>query len=145
MRSRPVFSQRAIMIEFYPQIHTVHVWAITLSGLCMAIRGLGLICGMHWPCSVLAWSIGLAIDGTVLTVAAMLFSILPAALFANHWLSVKLILVTVYFAAGYWLLLSPQTRIRQLLLLCISMAAYALAYGVARAHDPSGWLAIWGI
>ena len=145
MRSRPVFSQRAIMIEFYPQIHSVHIWAITMSGLCMAIRGLGLICGMHWPCSVLAWSIGLAIDGTVLTVAAMLFSILPAALFANHWLWVKLIFVVIYFAAGYWLLLSEQTRMRQVLLLATAMAAYALAYGVARAHDPSGWLTIGGI
>lgn len=133
------------MIEFYSQIHAVHVWAISLSGMWMAVRGLGLLTGAHWPRGIWAWSIGLTIDGTVLTAAAMLFSILPSAILAGHWLAMKLAFVTVYFVAGYWLLLGRQSRIRQTLLLATSMVAYGLAFGVARAHDPSGWLAIWGV
>lgn len=141
----PAFPRRTIMLEFYTQIHAVHVWAISLSGLWMTIRGLGLIGGRHWPRSSWAWAVGLAIDGTVLTAAAMLFTILPSVMFADDWLSVKLLFVAIYFAAGYWLLLAEHTRIRQVALLAASMAGYALAYGVARAHDPAGWLAILGM
>ena len=133
------------MIEFYPQIHWVHVTAIVLSGAWMVLRGAALLAGMTWPREGLAWSVSLAIDGTVLTAAAMLLSILPTEMFVNHWLTVKLIFVTIYFVCGYALLLMQAGRARQALLLAIAMIAYGLAYGIARAHDPVGWLVSWNL
>jgi uncharacterized membrane protein SirB2 len=133
------------MIEFYQEIRFVHVTAIVLSGIWMALRGAGVLAGMQWPRGVLAWSAGLAIDGTVLTAASMLLTMIPAAAVANHWLTVKLAFVAVYFGCGYALLLTQARRLRQIMLLAAAMAAYWLAYGVVRAHDPLGWLRLWGL
>ncbi|MCA8887334.1 MAG: SirB2 family protein [Parvularculaceae bacterium] len=133
------------MIEFYQEIRWVHVSAITLSGIWMALRGACLLAGMKWPRGVLAWSVSLAIDGVVLTAASMLLTMFPAEAFANHWLTVKLALVAIYFLCGYGLFLMQAGRVRQIMLLAAAMAAYLLAYGVARAHDPLGWLRLWGL
>lgn len=130
------------MIEFYPQIHSVHFHAIVLSGIWMALRGGALLAGMRWPRNVLAWSMSLAIDGTVLTVAAMLLTILPAATFANHWLSAKLAFVAIYFTCGYTLFLTHRPRKQQIMLFACAMIAYGLAYGVALAHNLLGWLVL---
>lgn len=133
---------RQIMQIFYPQIHTVHIWAIMLSGLWLAMRGAGLLAGMAWPRSVASWSVGLAIDGTLLTAAAMLFAILPEEVFANRWIVVKLICVAVYFGVGYYLLFTPLRRGMLGAMLLLAMLAYTLAYGIARTHDPAGWSAL---
>lgn len=130
------------MLEFYPVIRAVHVAAISLSGAWLIIRGLALLGGMRWP---FAWPIqllGWTIDGTVLTAATMLLTILPAELFANHWLTVKLAFVGIYFVVG-WKALSPAvTRpSRRLVLLAVAAGAFGIAYGIARAHDPMGWFA----
>ena len=71
------------MLEFYPVIRAVHIAAISLSGAWLIIRGLALLGGMRWP---FAWPIrllGWTIDGTVLTAATMLLTMLPVELFAN--------------------------------------------------------------
>ncbi|MDE2562017.1 MAG: SirB2 family protein [Sphingomonadales bacterium] len=129
------------MIEFYPQILAVHIAAITLSGGWTALRGLGVLAGMDWPRHIAARLLGWAIDGTVLTAAAMLLTILPSGMFANHWLTVKLVFVAIYFA-GAWHGLSPGPRkSRRLASLAFCMVAFGLAAGIARAHDPLGWLA----
>ena len=70
------------MLEFYPQILSVHIASITLSGGWTGLRGLGLLFEMSWPRHFAARLLGWAIDGTVLTAAAMLLTILPSALFA---------------------------------------------------------------
>ncbi|MFV0644808.1 MAG: SirB2 family protein [Sphingomonadaceae bacterium] len=129
------------MITFYPEIRSVHTGAVMLSGLWMVLRGGALMAGWRWSRGAAAWSISLAIDGTVLTAAAMLLGILPSALFANHWLSVKLVFVTVYFVAGYSAFLSSASRQRWPLL-AGAMIAYIIAWGIARAHDIQGWWVI---
>ncbi len=129
------------MFEYYPVIRAVHIAAISLSGAWLLIRGLALLGGMRWP---FAWPVrllGWTIDGTVLTAATMLFTMLPAELFANHWLTVKIAFVAIYFIAG-WIALSPGVirRSRRLVLLAVALGSFCIAYGIARAHDPIGWV-----
>jgi uncharacterized membrane protein SirB2 len=129
------------MIEFYPEIRGVHVAAILLSGAWMVLRGGAALADWRWPRGTLAWLVAGTIDGTVLTAATMLVTVLPAALFANHWLAVKLGLVALYVVAGYAALLTRGGRLRTAALLGISATAFVLAYGTARTHHPLGWLA----
>ena len=116
------------MLEFYPAIRSVHIVAISASGLWMALRLLGLLFAMRWPRHWLAWTLGLAIDGTVLTAATMLYSILPPELFANHWLAEKLVLVGVYFVCGYAALIGQWSRARTTGLAAVAALAFGLAY-----------------
>ena len=129
------------MLEFYPAIRAVHIAAISLSAAWLTIRGLALLGGMRWPHLWPIRLLGWTIDGTVLTAATMLFTMLPAEMFANHWLSVKLAFVAAYFIAG-WSALSPAvTERRRLVLLVVALGAFGCAYSIARAHDPLGWFA----
>ena len=130
------------MLEFFPEVRAAHIAAISLSGAWLIIRGLALLGGMRWP---FAWPVrllGWTIDGAVLTAATMLVTMLPAELFANHWLTVKLAFVGIYFIAG-WKALSPGVTRRsgRLVLLAVAASAFGIAYGIARGHDPMGWFA----
>lgn len=129
------------MLEFYPQILSVHIAAITLSGGWTALRGLGLLFEMRWPRHFGARLLGWVIDGTVLTAAAMLLTILPSGMFANHWLTIKLVFVAVYFAAAWHGFAPGMRRKRSLAAISVSLAAFGIAVGIARTHDPLGWLA----
>ena len=50
------------------------------------------------------------VDTVLLTAALMLVSMLPAAMFANHWLTVKLVLVVAYVGLGTLALDAPGHR-----------------------------------
>ena len=89
------------MIELYPQIKSVHVGAVALSGALFATRGLLALAGQ--PRIAMAAPVryaSYAIDTVLLSAAVVLVAILPAALFANHWLAAKLALVVAYVALG---------------------------------------------
>lgn len=132
------------MIELYPEIRAFHIAMISLSGLMMATRGGAVLMGARWPqhiaVRILAWTV----DATVLTTAIMLVTSLPHGVFANGWLWVKLVWVSLYFGAGYAGLSARRPRRMQALLLGLATVAYALAIGTARAHDPMGWLRLLG-
>ena len=93
------------MFEFYPQIKWVHVACVLASGSLFALRGLLVQLGhagtAQWM--PLRW-LSYAIDTTLLTAALMLVSILPGAMFANGWLTTKLVLLVVYvvLALGFY-------------------------------------------
>lgn len=127
------------MLEFYPQIREVHIAAITVSLIWFGIRALSLALGMRWPWHLAARIPGWVIDGSLLTAATMLWTILPVEVFANHWLAVKLGLVAVYLGAS-WMALQPGLgKGRFLGLSAAAVIAWTLVYGIARAHDPLGW------
>ena len=78
------------MIAFYAQIKAVHVAAVVVSGMLFVARGLLVQSGhkaLAMTASLRYASYG--VDTVLLTAALMLVAILPAALFANHWLAVK--------------------------------------------------------
>ena len=128
------------MIEFYPQIRYVHILAVTLSGCLFAVRGLAVLMGMRWPLwgpvRYLSWTI----DTVLLTAALMLLTILPGALFANGWLTLKLLLVVVYVVLGVFALKRASTRRRKAIFYVLALATFLAIVGIARMHSPWGWL-----
>lgn len=129
------------MIEFYPQIKAVHIGCVLASVVLFTVRGLGLLAGQRWPHSALPRYASWAIDTTLLTAALMLVAILPGALFANHWLTVKLVLLVVYVGLGHFALSRREHRRWPWLL--AALACYGFMYSVARSHHPLGVFAQW--
>lgn len=131
------------MIEFYSQIKLVHILTVLASGGLFLLRGLLLQSGrrglaMAAPVRYLSYTI----DSILLTAALMLLTILPGAMFANGWLTVKLVLLVVYIVLGSFALKrarSPRTRLASYLL---ALMVFGFMLGVARTHHPLGVLAV---
>jgi uncharacterized membrane protein SirB2 len=132
------------MFEFYPQIKWVHIACVLASGSLFALRGLLVQTGhagaAQW--TPVRW-LSYAIDTTLLTAALMLVSILPGALFANGWLTTKLVLLVVYVVLGTLALKRARTPRARLAFYVAALATYAYMLGVARMHHPLGWLYGW--
>ena len=132
------------MTEFYPQIKAVHILCVLLSGGLFALRGLmaqtrlaGVAQGA--PLRLLSY----AIDTALLTAALMLVSILPGALFANGWLTVKLILLLAYVALAMLAMKRVHAPRARMIFYVAALATYTWMLGVARTHHPLGWLHGW--
>ena len=129
------------MIEFYPQIRIVHIGAVIASGALFALRGAGVLSGARWPMAAPLRYLSYSIDTVLLTAALMLIAVLPAALFANHWLTVKLSLLVVYIVLGSLALKRGRSaRVRGVCYVA-ALALFAAVVGIARTHQPLGWLA----
>jgi uncharacterized membrane protein SirB2 len=128
------------LLAFYPQIRQVHIAAVCLSGALFALRGLGVLAGQAWPRHAVLRYGSYTIDTVLLTAALMLLTILPGAMFANHWLSVKLCFVATYIVLGIAMMRSRRGRGARAGLYAAAVLAYATAFGIARMHHPAGWL-----
>lgn len=128
------------MIEFYPVIRLVHIIAVITSGSFFTLRGGMALAGFNWPyhaaCRWSSW----VIDTVLLTAAAMLFSMLPAAMFANGWLSVKLVLVVVYIVLGILAMRRKFKLKTRAFFYLLALSVFATIFTIARAHQPYGWL-----
>ena len=129
------------MIEFYAQIRAAHVVTVLLSGTLFAARGLGVLVGASWPRHPVVRYSSYTIDTALLTAALMLVSILPSALFANHWLTLKLALVVVYIVLGVLAMGRARTPRARLVSYLAAIAVFVTILGVARRHSPLGWFA----
>ncbi|HSW08421.1 SirB2 family protein [Aquabacterium sp.] len=130
------------MIEFYPQVRAVHIGTVLVSGALFALRGVGVLSGKAWPLAAPLRYLSYTIDTVLLTAALMLVAMLPAAVFNNHWLTVKLVLLVIYVVLGSFALKRGRsTRVRGI---CFGSAVvvYAFMFGIARTHQPLGWLAV---
>jgi uncharacterized membrane protein SirB2 len=127
------------MIEFYLPIKQVHVSAVLLSGGLFFMRGLLLLYGKQWAMAAPLRYLSYSIDTVLLTAALMLATMLPGAVFANGWLTVKLTLLLVYIILGSLAL----KRGRSFRTRCICFAGAIIVYGymlsVAIKHQPWGW------
>ena len=80
------------------------------------------------------------IDTVLLTAALMLVTILPAAMFANHWLTLKVALLVVYVVLGTLALKRAATPQGAMALLRRGARGLRDHVGIARAHHPwGGW------
>ena len=130
------------MTEFYPQIRGVHVGAVLLSGTLFGLRGIGVLLGAHWPQTVpLRW-LSYSIDTVLLTAALMLLAVVPAAVFANHWLGVKLALLVVYVVLGSLALKRARSVRGRAICFAAALLVFIVMLGVARTHQPWGWFAL---
>jgi uncharacterized membrane protein SirB2 len=132
------------VFEFYPQIKWVHIACVLASGTLFALRGLLVQAGhagaAQW--TPVRW-LSYAIDTTLLTAALMLLSILPGALFANGWLTTKLVLLVVYVVLAMLALKRARTPGARLAFYVAALVTYVYMLGVARMHHPLGWLHGW--
>jgi uncharacterized membrane protein SirB2 len=131
------------MIEFYPQIKQFHIFIALLSGSLFALRGGFALAGARWPRALPVKWLSYAIDTTLLTVALMLLTILPWAMFANGWLLAKLVLIVAYVVLGVLAMRPHRPRRDRALCYAAALLVFASIYGIARAHHPLGWLARW--
>lgn len=83
------------------------------------------------------------IDTVLLLAGLLLLAVLPAAVFANGWLLVKLLLLPVYVLLGWIALHRARGRINRLAFFAAALLAYLSMYSIARAHHPLGWLRAW--
>ncbi len=129
------------MIEFYAQIKWVHVAAVICSGVVFSLRGLLVQLGnsriaMAAPVRYLSYSV----DTVLLTAALMLLTILPGAMFANGWLTTKIVLLFVYVGLGTFALTRGRTPRIRTICYVTALLVYLSMIGIALAHHPLGWL-----
>ena len=132
------------MIEFYAQIKWVHIAAVLASGSVFLLRGLMVQAGrpqfaMAAPVRFLSYSI----DTVLLTAALMLVTILPGAMFANGWLTVKLVLVVVYVVLGTLALKRGRTPRMRTTCYVLALLVFGFVLSIARAHQPLGLISLW--
>jgi uncharacterized membrane protein SirB2 len=132
------------MIEFYPQIKWVHIASIIASGLLFLLRGSLVLAArerlaMGAPLRFLSYGI----DTVLLSAALMLLTILPHAMYANGWLTIKLVLLVIYVSLGSLALKRGKTSRVQTFSFVCALAIYLAIIGIARNHHPMGWLHPW--
>ena len=91
---------------------------------------------MSAPLRYLSYSI----DTVLLTAALMLLTLLPGAMFANGWLTVKLALLVVYVVLGSFALKRGNTLNIRWICYIAALTVYAFMLSVARTHQPLGIL-----
>ena len=128
------------MIEFHSQILFVHVLAIALSGSLFALRGFGVLASARWPQAAPVRYLSYSIDTVLLTAALMLLTMLPRAMFANGWLSLKLLLVVAYIVLGSLALKRGRSPRMRATCLAAALLVFVAIVGIALAHHPLGWL-----
>lgn len=132
------------MIEFYAQIKWLHIATVLASGALFLLRGMLLQFGrqrlaMSAPLRYISYSI----DTVLLTAALMLLTILPHAVFANGWLTVKLVLLLVYVVLGSFALKRGRTPRVRLASYLSALLVFGFMLTIARSHHPLGVLATW--
>ena len=130
------------MIEFYPQIKSVHIAAVMASGLLFFVRGASLHAGMKWAMAAPVRYLSYAIDTTLLTAALMLATMLHQYPFVHGWLTVKVLLLVVYIVLGTFALKRGSTRTIRVACWVAALIVYAFIISVARAHNPAGIFAV---
>jgi uncharacterized membrane protein SirB2 len=131
------------MIEFYPQIKWVHIAAVLASGAIFLLRGLAVQADARWPMAAPVRYLSYGIDTVLLTAALMLLTVLPGAVYANGWLTVKLTLLVVYIVLGTIALKRGRTRGVRLGSFVAALLVYGSIIATARLHHPLGPL--WGL
>jgi len=84
-----------------------------------------------------------AVDTALLTAALMLLTILPGAMFANGWLTLKLVLVVAYVVLGSFALKRGRTPRMRTTCFVAALLVFVTIIGIALAHHPLGWLLRW--
>lgn len=128
------------MMTFYPAIKHLHMAVALTSGSLFALRGAGLLLGQRWPKHAVVRYLSYSVDTILLTAALFLLTLLPAALFANGWLVVKVGLVIAYIAMGMLAFQSDRAIRSRFVLWLLALLCFTQVYGIARAHHPLGWL-----
>ena len=126
------------MIEFYEQIKWLHIIAVLCSGSLFFVRGLMLLNHMKVAMSVAVRYLSYSIDTVLLTTALMLATMLPSAMFANGWLSLKIVLLVIYIVLGSFALKRGRSSKSRAWFFIAALLVFGFMFTVARAHHPLG-------
>jgi uncharacterized membrane protein SirB2 len=134
-------SEAMDLMAFYPQIKWAHVVAVSASGSLFALRG-ALVQARRprWAMAAPVRYASYTVDTVLLTAALMLLTMLPGAMFANGWLTTKLMLVVVYVVLGTFALKRGRTHRARAICYLGALFAFGTIIGIALAHHPLGWL-----
>jgi uncharacterized membrane protein SirB2 len=129
------------LLAFYGSIKAAHVAAVFLSGALFLVRGVLVQAGSQRVAMAPALRYGShAIDTVLLAAALLLVAMLPGAMFANHWLTLKLVLLAAYVVLGSVALKRGRTPRARTVAFVAALVVYATMIGIARARHPLGWL-----
>ena len=132
------------MITFYPDIKLVHIAAAMTSGGLFALRAVAMLAGMRWPRLAAVRYLSYTIDTVLLTAAMMLLTIIaknfPDGFFANGWLWVKIGFLLGYIGLGIAAFRPTLSTGKRALRVAAALLCFAQIYGIARTHQPLGWL-----
>lgn len=131
------------MIEFYPQIKSVHIAAVLASGLLFLLRGAALYAGQRWAMAAPLRYLSYTIDTVLLTAALMLATLLHQYPFVHGWLTTKVVLLVVYIVLGTYALKRGSTRRTRIACWLAALLVYGFIISVARAHHPAGIFTRW--
>lgn len=133
-----------MLAEHYLAIRNLHVASVLLSGCVFLLRGLLIQSGRNKLAMALPVRyVSYTIDTVLLVSALLLVAILPWAMFANGWLSVKLVLVVLYVVLGTYALKRGRTRRVRAICYLAALVTFIVIIGIAIAHQPLGWLYLW--
>jgi uncharacterized membrane protein SirB2 len=127
------------MIEYYPQIKLVHVFAVLASGALFLLRGFAINVGGQWAMAAPLRYLSYTIDTVLLTAALMLATLLQQFPFVDGWLTVKVLLLVVYIGLGTVALKRGRTPRARWACWIAALIVYAFIISVARTHHPAGW------
>ena len=128
------------MIVYYDQIKWLHIAMVLASGSLFALRGVAMLANSRLAMAAPVRFLSYGIDTTLLTAALMLATMLPGAMFANGWLTVKLCLVVAYVVLGSLALKRGRTRTARTIFFFAAVLVYLFIISVAYAHHPLGAL-----
>ena len=126
------------MLEFYPQIKTVHIAAVMASGLLFLARGAAMQVGASWAMAAPLRYLSYLIDTMLLTAALMLATILQQYPFVHGWLTAKVVLLVIYIVLGSFALKRGRTRAVRTSCWIAALLVYLFIVSIARTHDPLG-------
>ena len=131
------------MMSLYPIVLSVHVCAVILSGSYFLTRAVSALSGAAWPRARPFRTASYLVDCVLLMAGLTLAAILPAEIFANQWLSIKLGLVVLYIAFGMAAMRPALPLEARALSLIMAVIAYANIVGTVFLHHPLGWASLW--
>ena len=130
------------MEEFYLQIRTVHISAVTASGLLFALRGGAFnLFGATWPKALPVRLLSWVIDSILLMAALMLMTIVRQYPFVDAWLTTKVALLAVYVGLGTQAFATARPRWARIAFWLSALLVFGFIVSVARAHNPLGLFA----
>lgn len=129
------------MLEFYPEIRSIHIAAVLSSGALFAVRGMGLIAGKRWPLSPPLRYVSYTIDTILLVAAISLVIILRQYPLVHGWLTAKVGLLVLYILLGIAAFKPGQGAGVRFGLWISALMVYAFIISVAQAHHPLGYFA----
>ena len=127
------------MEAFYLEIRTVHIAAVTLSGLLFFTRAVAVnVFGASWTMAAPIRYLSYTIDSVLLTAALMLMTIVHQFPFVDTWLTAKVLLLVAYIVLGSYALKRAKTRTARLAYTGAAVAVFVFIVSIARTHNPLG-------